>query len=288
MKKRFNFLPYGGREPYAYFGCFADDEPIAAEIVDQLVNRGFRVFNDACESKFALTPSETANGIHDCAGAVVVVSKKSIENLAFRNTINYLLSLRKPLVCVKIGDFDLSYGLEMQLANIPQIAFHSVDETMNELLQCPVLTQDMLGAGMMRREYNRKRNLILFGMITAAVLVFATAAFVVVQKRTSPEYVLRNVDGSEYVNIAKFGDDGIDGMKGKTVGELDLSGGEFTTLTAMKDVFATTVNVSDISIEVPLWPLTLMEGIETVKISQDQRIFAGELCDAGITVVVTH
>ena len=288
MKTQFSYLPYSGASDFAYFGCSAADEPAAAAVADILVSRGFRLSCDSCGGKFAQSPSALAETIAHCEGAVVFLSNKSIESLAFRNVINYLLSLRKPLVCVKLGEFQLGFGLDMQLANIPVFTFSSPEKTAEALLQSGALTQTMVGEGMEKRNINRKRNYIIIAMVAVTVLAFGLYLGSVIRERTSAAYILQNTDGSKYVNIAKYGDEGIVAMAGKTVGELDLSGGTFTSLLNIKDVSATTVDVSDISQKVALWPLAQVNGIETVKISQDQVIYARDLCNAGITVVVVH
>ncbi len=288
MKKHFNYLPYAGIGDFAYIGCSPADESAAAAVADILVNCGFRLSCDSCGGKFAQSPADLAETITHCSGAVVFLSEKSIESLAFRNAINYLLSLRKPLVCIKSGDFQLGYGLDMQLANIPVIALDNPEETAEALIQSGVLTQAMVGEGMEKRNFNRRRNYIITAMVAVTVLAFALYLGSVIRERTSAAYILRNTNGSKYVNIAKYGDEGIIAMAGKTVGELDLSGGTFTNLLNIKDVSATTVNVSDIPLNIVLWPLAQIKGIETVKISQDQVIYARDLCHAGITVVVEH
>lgn len=288
MKKQFRYLPYTGIGDFAYIGCGSVDESAAATVADILVNRGFRLSCDSCGGKFAQSPAALAETIAHCGGAVVFLSEKSIESLAFRNVINYLLSLRKPLVCVRLGEFQLGYGLDMQLANIPMLVLDSPKETSEALIQSGVLTQTMVGEGMEKRKFNRKRNIIMMAMVALTVLSFGLYLGSVIRERTSAAYILRNTDGSNYVNIAKYGDEGIVAMAGKTVGELDLSGGTFSTLLNIQEVSATTINVSDIPSNVALWPLLRVKGIQTVKISQDQVKYARDLCNAEITVVVEH
>lgn len=288
MKKQFSYLPYVGIDEYAYLGCIAADEPMAAEVADRLGARGFRFICDSCGGKFAQSPAAVAEAIAHCGGAVVFLSEKSMETLAFRNEINYLLSLRKPLICVKLGEYTLGHGLDMQLVNIKTISYTDPEETAEALVESGILTQEMMGEGMKKRDFNRKRLYIIAAMVAAAVLIFSLCVNAVIQKRISPAFVLQDVDGSEYVNISRYGDEGIAAMAGKSVRELDLSGGEFTSLMAMKDLCAEIVNASDIAADIPLWPLGQVQGLKTVKVDQQQLIYARDLCDAGITVVVVH
>lgn len=287
MTKYFSYLPYKGVNSFAYFGCSKEDEAIASELVDALVSEGFRLYCDSCGSKYKNSAEEIASALNSADGAIVLLSEKSVENLAFRNAINYLLSMRKKLVCIKLGDFKLSHGLDMQLANVITISYTSIEDVVNEILTSDVLTQDMIGEGMEKRVFNRKRNFIIAGMIAAAVLIFVVSAFTIIDKRTSPEYLFKDVDGYEYLNISKYGDEGIAALAGKRIGELDLSGGKYSNLAAVKDIQVKTINVADIG-ELALRPLRQIEGLETVKISQDQVSYAGELFDAGFLIEIVH
>jgi len=288
MKKYFTCLPYVGVGEYACLGCSAADEAAAAQVADILVGRGFRLSCNSCGGKYAQTPADVAESLAHCSGAVMFLSEKSMESLAFRNEINYLLSLRKPLVCVKLGEFRLGYGLDMQLANIRLLPYTTPEETAQALIDTGILTQDMMGEGMEKRNFNRKHTYIILGMVAAAVLIFALSLSAVIRERSTAAFVLQDVDGSAYVNISEYGDEGLAAMAGKSVEELDLSGGTFSSLRAIKDISAATVNVSGLPADVALWPVSQVQGIKTVKLSQEQLIYARELCNAGITVVVTQ
>ena len=287
MTKYFSYLPYNGINSFAYFGCCKEDETIASELADALVAEGFRLYCDSCGSKYQNSAEETASALNSADSAIVLLSEKSVENLAFRNAINYLLSMRKKLVCIKLGDFSLSHGLDMQLANVKTISYTSIEETVNEVLETDVLTQDMIGEGMEKRVINRKRNFIMAGMIAVAVLIFVESALTIIDKRTSAEYLFKDVDGYEYLNISKYGDEGIAALAGKRIEELDLSGGKYSNLAAVKDIKVKTINVADIG-ELALRPLRQVEGLETVKISQDQVEYAGDLFDAGLLIEIVH
>lgn len=287
MTKYFSYLPYKGINSFAYFGCCKEDETIASELADALVAEGFRLYCDSCGSKYQNSAEETASALNSADSAIVFLSEKSVENLAFRNAINYLLSMRKKLVCIKLGDFSLSHGLDMQLANVKTISYTSIEETVSEVLETDVLTQDMIGEGMEKRVINRKRNFIMAGMIVAAVLIFVASAFTIIDKRTSAEYLFKDVDGYEYLNISKYGDEGIAALAGKRIEELDLSGGKYSNLAAVKNIKVKTINVADIG-ELALRPLRQVEGLETVKISQDQVEYAEDLFDAGLLIEIVH
>ena len=288
MNKVFSYLPYLGVNSFAYFGCTKDDEAIASDIADTLISKGFRLYLDARGDKNEASALELSKSIDACEGAIVFLSKKSIESLAFRNIINNIVSIKKPVIFVKIGEFDLAYGLDMQLANMKVISYTNKTETANALLDSGILTQDMIGEGMEERVSNNKKYIIMVIMIIISILILVISAIGIVNKRTSVEYRLKDVNNMDYLNISSYGEDAISVLKGKYFGELDLSGGKFTSLDGIEDINIKVINISDISEDISLLPLENIKGLEKVKISQNQINLIDRLYDLGIKVVITH
>ena len=288
MNKTFSYLPYAGINSFAYYGCIKDDIVVASKIADILVNKGFRLYLDARGDKKEASFVELSDSIIACQGAVVFLSKKSIESLSFRNIVNNIISIGKPVVFIKIGNFDLTYGLDMQLANCNIINYTNDNDTASALLDSNVLTQDMIGEGMIEASNNGKKIYIMLVMIMIALLIFVISALSIINKRTSAEYILKDVNNVEYLNIAKYGDEAIKVLSDKTISELDLSSGSFTSLDGIERINITTINVSDLSEEVSLDILYKIENLKTVKLSQNQIQYADELINKGIRVIITH
>lgn len=287
-KKIFSYLPYKGNDSFLFFGCTKDDETIASNVADKLVSKGFRLFVDSRGSKNEVSFEELSNALNNCDGAIIFLSKKSIELLSYRNEINNLLRLKKNIVCVKIGNFELSHGLDIQLANVPIISYTDIDDITYKLFETKVLTQDMIGQGMENRTSNKGRFYIAFSLILVSVLIFVICVTMFVNQRNSAKYLLADVDGNEYLNISQFGDEAFDILNGKSIGELDLAGGDFTSLDKVIEIKVKKINVSDISSDISLSPLCNIEGLEIVKIDQGQLQYADELCEAGLRVIVIH
>lgn len=286
MNKTFSYLPYLGVNSFAYFGCYGDDIKIASEIANVLVRKGFRLYLDARGNKKEISSVDLSNSIDTSDGAIIFISKKSIESLAYRNIINNLISLKKPTVFIKIGEFDLAYGLEMQLSNLNVVSYVDVEKTVNSILDYGVLTQDMIGEGMKEKTANNKRIIIMISMVVVFLLIFAVASKRIIDNLTSPEYLLKDVNDLDYLNISDYGTEAISALKGKSFGELDLSKGKFDSLQGLEDINIKTINVSDI--DVSLSTLTKIKGLEVVKICQKQIGYAEELCDAGLRIIITH
>ena len=288
VSKTFSYLPYLGVNSFAYFGCTKDDKAIASDIADILVSRGFRLYLDARGDKNEASAIELSKSIDTCDGAIVFLSKKSIESLAFRNIINNIVSINKPVIFIKIGEFNLAYGLDMQLANMNIISYTNKTETANALLDSGVLTQDMIGEGMEERVSNNKKYLIMVLMVFISILILVISAIGIINKRTSVEYKLKDVNNMDYLNISNYGDDAIGVLNGKSFGELDLSNGTFTSLNGIEDIDIKIINISDISQDISLLPLEKIEGLEKVKISQNQINLIDRIYDLGIKVIITH
>ena len=288
MNKVFSYLPYLGVNSFAYFGCTKDDEAIVSDIADTLISKGFRLYLDARGDKSEASAIELSKSIDTCDGAIVFLSKKSIESLAFRNIINNIVSINKPVIFVKFGEFDLAYGLDMQLANMNVISYINKTETTNALLDSGVLTQDMIGEGMEERVSNNKKYLIMVLMVFISVLILVISSISIINKRTSIEYKLKDANNMDYLNISSYGDEAIGVLKGKSFGELDLSGGEFTSLNGIEDIDIKVIDISDISKDISLLPLENIKGLEKVKISQNQINLIDRLYNLGIKVVITH
>lgn len=288
INKVFSYLPYLGVNSFAYFGCTIDDIEIAEPIANVLVNKGFRLYLDARGTKQERSVIELSNSIEESKGAIVFLSKKSIESLAYRNIINNLISLNKKTIFIKIGEFDLTYGLDMQLANLNVIPYTNYDEIVDALLSSEILTQDMIGEGMEKRETSHKKAYIMVAMVVVCLLIFVFSAISIVNKMNSAEYILKDVNDLEYLNIAEYGDVAIEVLKGRNFDELDLSFGAFESLNGLEDINVKTINVSDITNDLSLSSLKNIKGLQTVKISQNQIKYADELSDGGIRVIITH
>lgn len=283
--KQFKYLPYLGTDSYAYLGCTKEDIDYAIQVSEFLVKNGFRLFLNSFDKK-ELSYEQISESINKADSAIVFLSKEGIENLDFRNSINYLLSLNKKIIFIKIGNFELSHGLDMQLANADIISFTTAKDIASKIIDS-VLTQDMIGEGMKYRVVSKTKYYIMALMAITVIGIFSIVTTNIIKERQTAEYILKDVDGYEYVNISSFGPEGIDALKGKSIVELDLGDAEYKNIDGIKDIKVNVVDVSDISEYVMLRPLKQVEGLETVKISQAQCKMAEELIDTGLRVIVT-
>lgn len=236
--KKLPYIPYSGAEDYIFFG-WGGVCPEAVQTAEALIRRTVRLYWDDGTGG----ADRVSRAIADGAACVFFLTEAGCRSKAFRNEINFALSLKKAVICVKLGDFSLADGLSMQLANVKCLSFTQGTESAEALLTSGVLTQDIMGGGMQVKKKNRQKPLMA-AMAVIALCLFLGAAFFTVQLRSSPCYALRNVDGSEYVNISSYGQEALSYLEGFTIGTLDISDGEFENMDGLEKIHVDTVRIN--------------------------------------------
>lgn len=291
--KTFKYESYSGEEEYLFVCCCRNDFEKAAACAEQLiaVNR-VRVFFDVCDDSVNNDAETIAEAIFHCNGAMFFLSAKSCADLGFRNSINYAIGLQKSILCIKTEEFAVSHGLDMQLANVPILMYKDASAASTEIIESGIVTQQMIGQGMELRKREHRKTLQYLMLAAGIVIIFSVAAFFIIKGRVdyynSPEYLLRDADGSEYIDISAYKEEGLEAMQGMSVGTLSLKDGDFHDLNAIAGISAAVVDVTGNPNVSTLWPLTQCKDLEAVKLSQDMLQFANDLVKAGITVIVTR
>ena len=269
--KAFAYQSYTGTEPFLLLKACKADMPYALSLGDKLVQEGVRVYLDVCETKDSQVPEQTADAMGRCDRAIFLLSEKACESLEMRNAVNYALAIKKNLLCLKTDDATLSHGLDMQLANVTMLPYD--DKTVMDALRThECLTQSVIGEGMERKNVNRKKQLVLAGIAAVIVALLVVGGIFAKQRidyYRSAEYVFRNADGSEYINIASYGAEGITALADKSVKELDLTDGGFTDLTGIGNVKVETLTLAGNPELTDFHEIFYCEGLHRVVVSQD-------------------
>jgi len=280
---------YIGDRDFIFIRCCKSDNDRCIPYVHKLVQSGVKVFLDVQGSKSGEKPSRVAQAIACCETALFFISKRSCESMEFRNGINYAMEINKPTVYVALEEDPLAYGLEMQLANVPRIAYS--EDIEDKLKEYEVITQNVLGGEAVRKQVDIRRKVLMWGAIAVLVMTFIIAAVAIVRNRVayynSPQYALRDADGSEYVNIAAYGEDGIKALAGMTIGELDLTGSDVNDISGIRNMTVEILNVTDCNQLHNLKYIRGCPGLGRVKLSQDMLKYAYDLMYEGIEFEVT-
>lgn len=286
--KAFAYQSYTGAEPFLLLKACKADMPCALSLGDKLVQEGVRVYLDVCETKDSQSAEQTADAMGRCDRAIFLLSEKACESLEMRNAVNYALAIKKNLLCLKTDDATLSHGLDMQLANVTMLPYDN-NTVMDALRTHECLTQSVIGEGMERKNVNRKKQLVLAGIAAVIVALLVVGGIFAKQRidyYRSAEYVFRNADGSEYINIASYGTEGITALADKSVKELDLTDGGFTDLTGIGNVKVETLTLAGNPELTDFHEIFYCEGLHRVVVSQDMLEAVNNYPHDNIQVVV--
>ena len=286
--KAFAYQSYTGTEPFLLLKACKADMPYALCLGEKLVQEGVRVFLDVCETKDSQSAEQTADALQNCDRAIFLLSEKACESLEIRNAVNYALAIKKDLICLKTDSAALSHGLDMQLANVTMLPYDD-NTVMDALRTRECLTQSVIGEGMERKNVNRKKQLVLAGIAAVIVALLVVGGIFAKQRidyYRSAEYVFRNADGSEYINIASYGSDGITALADKSVKELDLTDGGFTGLRGIGKIKVETLTLAGNPDLTDFHEIFYCEGLHRVVVSQDMLKAVNNYPHDNIQVVV--
>ena len=280
------YQAYQGPEDFIFIRAYKDDEGLLSGITNRLIDQKIRVFYDLASSRKSHRQEEIASAILNSSLCVIVLSKKAADSLDLRNSINYALSLKKDVVCIRKDEGELSHGLDMQLSNIT--FYRNTDElieyTEHNYRSC-------IGEGQIISTVDQRRKMMTIAMVILAALFLMISVFFITNRIgyfNSAEYRLKDIDNVEYLDFSSFKQGDIICLENRTIDEISFKDMDISSI---KDIDKVNVRVIDISGNPDLkniQPIIRSKTIKTVMISQDMIKIADLLCLAGIEVVVTR
>ena len=157
----------------------------------------------------------------------------------------------------------------LSAAEKQSIAEHVIEK----LKEFEAITQDTFGTVQEKRNVNLKKQLILIAIIVAALAAFSVGAYKIISERVayyqSAEYILRNADGSEYMNISKYGNEGLKALSGKHIKELEFTGSGIDDFSPMSEISADIIDVYDCD-NADFSKIMETGNLKTVRVIQNQ------------------
>ena len=133
---------YEGKESYIFISyAHKDSEPVF-QIVNELADRGFRIWYDDGIAPGSEWPENIAQHLTDAGMVMAFLSPNAVASPHCRREINFALSKRKPFLSVVLEKTEMPLGLEMQLSaqqNIPRYSYPQWDEFIGKILKCPAI-----------------------------------------------------------------------------------------------------------------------------------------------------
>lgn len=285
---RYAYKNYIGNKDFVFARSVKSDETKASLIANALVEAGVKTFYDVQGKRDSEEPDTIAGAIEKSRTAVFFLSASSCESLEFRNNINYAFAIKKPIICIRLDKAEYKHGLDMQLANVQTIDLSDkfnapilstaekqsiAESAIENLKEFEAITQDVLGTVQEKRNVNLKKQLILIAIIAVALAAFSAGAYKIISERVayyrSAEYILRNADGSEYMNISKYGNEGLKTLSGKHIKELEFTGSSIDDFSPMSEISADIIDVYDCD-NADFSEIMKTKNLKTVRVIQNQ------------------
>lgn len=108
--------PYEGTEPYIFISYAHKDSEKVFPILDELADRGYRIWYDAGIAPGSEWPEYIAEHLNNSEVVMAFVSPNSIASSNCRREVTFALSKRKNFIGVIIEPTEMSLGMEMQLS----------------------------------------------------------------------------------------------------------------------------------------------------------------------------
>ena len=304
--KKYAYKNYIGEQDFVFARCVKADEAKASFVANTLVEATVKTFFDVQGSSSSEKPEVIADTIERAETVIFFLSGKACESLEFRNNINFALEIKKHIVCIRLDKEELSHGMDMQLANIHMIDLSDkmnismsskaekqklADDIIESFKKEEIITQDTLGSVQEKKNVNLKKQVTIIAIIVLASAAFAAGAYKIVSERVayyqSTEYLLRNVDGSEYLNISQYGNDGIKVLAGKHIHELEFTGNSIDDFSGMKDVTAEIIDVTNCE-NADFDEIMQTKNLQTIRVTQKQLKYVYPYRNQGVEIVVVR
>ncbi|MBQ2659352.1 MAG: toll/interleukin-1 receptor domain-containing protein, partial [Erysipelotrichaceae bacterium] len=214
------YQAYQGPKDFVFIRGCKEDERLLNEITQKLIDRKIRVFYDLSSTKRSHSQEDIASAILNSSLCIFVLSKKAADSLDLRNSINYALSLKKDVVCIRKDEGELSHGLDMQLSNIT--FFRNSDELV-EYIQKKY--ESCIGEGQILSSDDKQKKVLAVALIAlAGLLLLGSIMFISERIRyfNSAEYQLGKIDDVEYLDFTSFSQDDLVYLKGKKIDEINF------------------------------------------------------------------
>ena len=283
--KRFNYISYGGPEDFIFIRCHKNDYKKSLILANKLIEEKIRVFFDSADDSDEHLPEEVSGGILNAKLCVFYISKEALNDLDFRNSINFALSSKIKTVCIKENDFEMGHGMDMQLANVT--IYKNIDELYNYIINNEEY-KDCYGDGQIKNNNDSSKKIITLIVFALLVLLIIIGVLLIrnrINYYRSAEYRLSSIDKSEYLDFTSFTKDDFVYLEGKNIGLLYCADMNLENIEVLEKLNIKEIDISG-NTNINVEPLCKNNNLTKVIISQDMIEFAEELYSSGKIVEI--
>ena len=150
---------YEGKEPYIFVSYAHKDSAAVFRLVEQLNERGYRIWYDEGIEPGSEWPEYIANHLLGAEMVLSILSPNAVNSVNCRREINFALSKNKPVLTIHMEEMELPVGLELQLSSQQSVLYYTYDSEERFLdkvetrdLPVPAALQEDGGRGCSGRE----------------------------------------------------------------------------------------------------------------------------------------
>ena len=284
--KQFRYISYGGPEDYIFLRCHKKDSNRTITLANELIAKEIRVYFDCADSKTEHTPTEISAAIKNAKLCVFVLSDEALDDLDFRNSINFAFTNRIRIICLRLTKNDLGHGMDMQLANVPM---YSDERSLLEVIMNDPDKDLFTGEGQKVIEENKTRKYLTI-VLLAAVLCLLIAAAVMIRNRisyySSAEYRLSQLQDTEFLDFTSYHKEDLRYLKDKNIAYISFRNMSLTDLEGIEAINVEEIDISGNPSLSSVDPILFSKTIKKVHISQDMIQYGAILYDKGIEVII--
>lgn len=118
---------YEGKEPYIFVSYAHKDSAVVFRLVEQLNERGYRIWYDEGIEPGSEWPEYIANHLLGAEMVLSVLTPSAVNSVNCRREINFALSKNKPVLTIYMEDIELPVGLELQLSSQQSVLYYTYD-----------------------------------------------------------------------------------------------------------------------------------------------------------------
>ena len=118
---------YEGKEPYIFVSYAHKDSAVVFRLVEQLNERGYRIWYDEGIEPGSEWPEYIANHLLGAEMVLSVLTPNAVNSINCRREINFALSKNKPVLTIYMEDIELPVGLELQLSSQQSVLYYTYD-----------------------------------------------------------------------------------------------------------------------------------------------------------------
>ncbi|MDD3999503.1 MAG: TIR domain-containing protein [Bacilli bacterium] len=124
---------YNGQGAYIYISYAHRDFERVEQLINEFYKKGYNIWYDIGIEVGTEWIEYNANKLANCTATLLFLTENYVNSVQCRNELTFAVSNRKNVIVIKFGDFPLTPGVALQLANVQYFQYNK-DTDKNRLI----------------------------------------------------------------------------------------------------------------------------------------------------------